>query len=238
MFLADTNSNETAQAVRVLQEIHEWLAELPIDEVKTNQYNAALDWVNMALLETRKYLKHRREGGDRDPDVENRLSKLWFDASSSIRPYNSQLADLSMVKGHGWADETAWNEPENKELPIRVDQMLSLLREQARRPPPLDPSDTPPIPSWFPIAGVIFTALASVSLFYLIVQGEEISTGTRIIFDVWVALCVAASVSFLGGTAWTQGKLPWIGNSPIRFTAVGGVGVFVVVLIIMYSIFH
>src|SRR5215470_17473648 len=111
--------------------------------------------------------------------------------------------------------------------------MLTHLRKVTKRPPP-----SPPVPNWFPVAAALFTLLALISLFYLIVRPDDIAVGKRVIFDVWVALCVAASVSFIGGTARAHGQLPWLGDAPIKFLAYGGVGVFIVTLMLMYSIYH
>ena len=135
-YLANLNPQETEQATRLLQRLDKWLEDLPPEDVKNNQYNAALDSVNKAILETRKYLKQRREGGERDAETEERLSKLWSDASSEIRPYDAKLADLCMVKGHGWADDTVWSDPKYKQLPIDIDEMLQHLRDLSKHHPP------------------------------------------------------------------------------------------------------
>ena len=94
-------------------------------------------------------------------------------------------------------------------------------------------------PPWFAIAGVIFTVLTLASL-YPLVTGLLPAATKSIFFNVWVAFCVAASASFLGGPAGARatasGSLPlpsqW-GESPIKFAVYEGVAVFVVVLILM-----
>ena len=58
------------------------------------------------------------------------------------------------------------------------------------------------------------------------------------IFDAWMAFCVAASAAFLGGSAAASGtlKIPFMKDAPIKFSAVGDFAIFVVVLISMASV--
>jgi hypothetical protein len=233
--LPPISSYDTKDAIRLLQELSKWNPSPEL--VKEHNFNAALEAVHQAIHETKRYLKRRREGGDRDRATEDRLSTLWMDAAPKIQPYDGQLAGLCYVKGNGWADEATWNAPENRDLPIRIDQMLERVRKLGETPPPKD------VPSWFPIAGVIFTAFTVVSLLYLLLGPQDISSGRHIIFDVWFAICLAASASFLGGTAKAHGSLPWPawfgGNSPpIQFATAGGIAVFVIALIILLSAYH
>ena len=232
-YLVPITPEDTAQAKRLLEKFPvSRLASPSSEEVKSHTFNEAIHAAQLATLETRMYLKHRREGGNRDAETEQHLTVLWMDAGSKILPYDPELANLCYVKGHAWADETTWNAPENRGLPVTVDQMLQRVRRLAENPPPKD------VPKWFPISGVIFTLSTVVSLFYLLLGPQDISSGRRVIFDVWVAFCLAASVSFLGGTANAEGKLPWLGNSPIQFATVGGVAVFIVAFVILYSVYH
>lgn len=90
------------------------------------------------------------------------------------------------------------------------------------------------VPEWFGKAGLGFTVLTVASLFYLIV-GPGVSDQRKLIFNVWVALCVAASAAFLGGSAATSGalRIPFIKDAPVRFSAFGGVAIFVVVFLLL-----
>jgi hypothetical protein len=88
---------------------------------------AALVSVNEALLETRRYLKYRHDGGDRNGETEDQLSLMWVEAGNAVQNYDSKLAQLCWVKGHGWADETVWEDPRYKDLPIRLNDMLDRL---------------------------------------------------------------------------------------------------------------
>jgi len=95
-------------------------------------------------------------------------------------------------------------------------------------------SDGVETPKWIPVAAVVFTALTLVSLFYLLLRPENIPPNKHLIFDVWISFCVAASASFIGGTAQASGRIPFFRDSPVQFMTVGGVGVFIVVFLILH----
>jgi hypothetical protein len=143
MYLPNIDPIETERAVHALEEVSKWLEEIQSDESKGNKYFAALNSVDRALVATRKYLKHRREGGERDPNSEDALSGLWLDAASEIQPYDRELANLCRVKGHGWADEAVWDEPQYRDLPVQVNQMLDHLMRLAKLPAPDDHKSRP-----------------------------------------------------------------------------------------------
>ncbi|MCC6718648.1 MAG: hypothetical protein IT555_12255 [Acetobacteraceae bacterium] len=88
------------------------------------------------------------------------------------------------------------------------------------------------VPAWFPLAGVAFSAVTVLFLMYLVVVAPPRDESRRV-FDVLMALCVASASAFLGGTAAARGKLPLFKDSPVQFSAVGGVAVFVVVFLLM-----
>lgn len=132
MYLEDLNCNVTEQAKTLLISLKKWLQNLP-DNNSNEVYNIAFDYVNRAVLETRKYQKGLREGNLRNGDDENTLSSLWTNASFQIRPFDSPLADLCMVKGHGWADSKVWDMPQYRDLPIEIDQMLTHLTNLSKR---------------------------------------------------------------------------------------------------------
>lgn len=123
--------SETVQAAKALQELTRKLATEP------EKFSSAVVAINKALCEVRNYLKYRRGGGERNDEMENRLSALWNDVAEQIHPYDRELAYLCMVKGHGWADESVWAMPKYKNLPIKLDQMLHRLqRSQSPTPAP------------------------------------------------------------------------------------------------------
>jgi hypothetical protein len=90
------------------------------------------------------------------------------------------------------------------------------------------------IPSWFPIAGVVFTAVTILFLMYLVL-GPNMDPQKKTTFDVLMAFCASASAAFLGGAGVANGKIPFFQNSPITFSVYGGIGTFIVVFLILHS---
>ena len=89
----------------------------------------ALVIFNEALMETRRYIGQQKKGAPRNAETEYHLSDLWMEASNALRVYNVELADLCMIKGNGWADETVWDDPRYKDLPIKLNDMLAKVME-------------------------------------------------------------------------------------------------------------
>jgi hypothetical protein len=92
-------------------------------------------------------------------------------------------------------------------------------------------------PDWIPKAAAVSCFLTIGSVFYLIVRPEDLPGSRHTLFDIWMAFCVATSLSFIGGTARASGSIPFFKDSPIRFMAVGGIAVFIISLFILHEIF-
>lgn len=93
------------------------------------------------------------------------------------------------------------------------------------------------IPSWVPIAGVVFgaiTLLFFMTLVFLSVNGNEVPHGSRFLVVIVLALGAALASSFLGGSAAAQGKIPipLIKDYPIEFSIVGGIATLILILIV------
>ena len=121
-YLANVNPFETGQAKGLLEQLEHKLSSEDVQK-----HRSALVSVNEALLETRRYLTYRREGGERNGETEDQLSQMWAEAGTAIQNYDSELARLCWVKGHGWADETVWKDSRYKNLPIGLNDMLDRL---------------------------------------------------------------------------------------------------------------
>jgi hypothetical protein len=131
------------------------------------------------------------------------------------------------------------------------DRRLAVLREEiAKLPEDMRPmvedltslgvqavNDKQTAPRWLPVAAVIFAAITMLSLFYLLVRPEDIAATKHPIFDVWFSFCLAASFSFIGGTAQASGRIPIFNDSPLQFMVVGGVAVFIIALVIMFRLY-
>lgn len=197
------NREETEKAIDLLKNLKRWLNSLPTKEVRKNHFDSALDAVNEALTETRKYQRHIREGGKRNQDTEDRLSKLWGDASSEIRPYDQGLAYLCWVKGQGWADEAVWNNPEYKDLPIDLDEILKHLRGLSKQ----RPSVVAPLHTSAPIASWIFGSLLLLFLLGIIILRPALSDDQRVMIRFLMSLISAFFALFFVGGVLMKGTI-------------------------------
>jgi hypothetical protein len=95
---------------------------------------------------------------------------------------------------------------------------------------------TAEIPKWFPIAGFCCIVLAIVFLMAMIALDREIRDNNRMLVVFVLALTVAAAQAFLGGAAAANGQIPipWIEESPVKFSITGGGAAFVIVLLLGY----
>lgn len=116
---------------------------------------------------------------------------------------------------------------------------LNLPSNGFDRPFPMPPESTPSVPKWFPIAGVIFGALTLLFFMALVgasLFGYQVPPDSRFLVVVVLAFGAALSVSFLGGNAAAEGKIPipFFKDHPIAFSATGGVAILIIVLLIGY----
>jgi len=184
-----------------------------------------------ALTKTIAYMKFRKGGGAQDSTREAELTTVWNNAGHALLPIDEDLARRCYMKGMGWTDPDVWERARKNGMKIGIPDMeLALGKLRAGY------DMTRPVPSWFPIAGVCFAALAVLFLMYMIVGGPNLDPDrTRLnMLSILVALCFAASGAFIGGDAVAKGRIPFFENSPITFSAVGGVGIFVVVYLILH----
>lgn len=92
-------------------------------------------------------------------------------------------------------------------------------------------------PKWAPVAGVIFgaaTLLFFMILVVLSVVDQAVPSEAKFLVVSVLALGVALSSAFLGGSAAAKGQLPLtlLNRNPFTISAAGGVGAFVVVLLL------
>ncbi len=123
--LVPIDENETRHAYEAVSRLEPKLA-----QVKGRP--EALGKLQHALFETRQYVERSRRGEPRDAAAEQRLAQLWNDTGHALSGFDSELASLCWIKGHGWADDRLWNDPRFNRLPVRLDDMLYRLHEAMR----------------------------------------------------------------------------------------------------------
>lgn len=166
----------------------------PVGEnsTKSAEYKKAVHAYQEALCETVTYLEAVRSGRKpSDETTEAGLARLWNDASEVVSTFDPGLGNLCFIKGQAWLDSRVWNDQRYKQYGIGVDNMREAFMEFNKK------QYAQQVPDWFPKAGVGFSIATFLSLFYLLV-GPNFPPDKRIIFDVWMAFCVAASAAFLG----------------------------------------
>jgi hypothetical protein len=219
------------------------LEAVPAYRRNTEKYQAATSKYDAALRETTAYMEKLKNSHESvDAQKEFTLAQLWSEASVAIHEFDDKLANRCFIKAQGWIDHAVWDDNQYKQYKIGIDDMRQALLELNTKQFAKQRADREgeqvkeQIPWWFPHAGVGFTIATFISLFILLFL-PDLSQQKRIIFDVWVAFCVAASAAFLGGSAAASGTLaiPFAKDSPVKFSALGGIATFIVILILMVT---
>lgn len=223
-------SNWELSRADVLQRgLVDWSRTLSDADRLDQRYRNALEEIDKALIDTIEYMDDRRRGKPENRKRERALTDLWMSASRTLSPIDPQLSRLCVMKGMGWTAPAYWETAHERGYKIGIYDMeearaaLAVGRQEAVRHS---------VPRWFSVVGAVFTAITVLILMYLLV-GPPLDSSRKVIFDAFLAFSVAASAAFLGGTAAAHGVLPMPKSSPVRFSAVGGVGVFVVVFLIL-----
>jgi hypothetical protein len=236
--ITDVAISATAATVESVINVARALSQLQSAEVEPGpgvggyliDRGAAIEAYKKALDATVKYLKEtERDPTSRSEDREYELADMWNNAGGAISRFDPELGNRCYVKGQGWLDSRVWQDPRFKAYGVSIDDMRLALLEFNR-------SENAPIlvPRWFPILGAIFAILTFTTLLYLLL-GPTLPADRHIIFNVWMAFCIACSGAFIGGSASAQGKLqiPYMKDAPIQFSAVGGFALFVVAFLIL-----
>lgn len=219
-----TRGDNAQRAVRA------WAESTTREQWTDRNYQQAFEAIDRALVATISYMRDREKGAKEDYGKENELTHLWLEASHVVSLVDPEVADACMMKGMGWTDPSSWETARQQGLKIGIGDMQE-ARQMLNRSR-YDAASRGSVPRWFPVAGVIFAAITLLFLMYLLI-GPPIAAGKQIVFNVFMALSVAASASFLGGSAAASGKIPFVKNSPIEFSAGGGIAVFVIVFLVL-----
>jgi len=82
-----------------------------------------------ALSETKAYTVSLKEGTQRNRDKENKLAKLWHEASVPLRDIEPELAQKCFLKGSYWLEPEAWDEAKIQENQIALDKVFEETKE-------------------------------------------------------------------------------------------------------------
>jgi hypothetical protein len=211
-----------------LRVVTRWASHITPLEAKQEAFQEAIRVVDRAIAATILHSKERKS--KLKPTLSPvEISELWREASYVVGPLDPGVADAMGMKGLGWIDEDAWKRAEKRGLDTSIGAMEEAIAKLRRS---LKDTADNNIPAWFPKAGVGFLALTIVFLMYLLVGGPPIDQNKRIVFDALMAMGMAGSATFLGGSVIAKGQIPFFKNAPVHFSAAGGVAVFIIVFLL------
>ena len=114
-----------------------------------------------------------------------------------------------------------------------------MAEQGAPSPPPLQ------FPSWAPVAGFIIGAITLFFLMGIIVASifkYEVPQSSKFFVVSFLALGLALSFAFIGGSAAAKGELPvslsYFNHKPLEFSVSGGVSVFVIIFVLSHFFLH
>lgn len=217
-------------AARLQTYLASWTEGLARQQILDKQYQTAFRAIDTALLETIAYMRDLRNDGGIDRDREDGLSALWMRASTAASPVDPTLARALRIKASGWTDPRWWNIAKEQGLNIGLEDIEKLRTDLDKKRH--DAATARPVPAWVRIAGAVFALITILFLMYLVV-GPPLDASKRFVFNVLMAFCASASAAFIGGEAVAQGRIPGLRGSPITFSAVGGIGTFVVIFLLL-----
>ncbi len=100
------------------------------------RFQKVLRAIYTAALETRAYLADIRAGGQSDREHEQKLSRLWMEASVQLSHIDFDLADKCMIKASCWSDPKLWNDKRYANIPLDIDTIAeetkALLERKTR----------------------------------------------------------------------------------------------------------
>jgi hypothetical protein len=95
--------------------------------------DAALQAINKALIETKRYIEKSGGANCSDRNQEYDLAQLWADAATKARYASGQLAERLNGKSLYWSEELKWSREEVLSKQIDLDsiqeQVLDLLKK-------------------------------------------------------------------------------------------------------------
>ena len=163
-----------------------------------------------------------------------RLARLRCTRCGTLNDPDRLDGDEPQCSGCGAGLEDA--EPAQVFQPAARPPAPETPQDVAPEPEPAPGPPDPTFPSWAPSAGLAFGIATLVGLVVLILASSRGVELSEPLVAAFLALGVALSLGFLGGTAAVRGKLPLPGAEryPVTVSLAGGVAVFVVVFVVAW----
>jgi len=122
--------------IKAIEALSKWFGLLRSEQHDRGELeHRAIKSLYTALNETLLYLRRianphlarthkERQRFSRDIEAEERLSRLWFDASVELRELDGDLARKCMLKGQFWANRDSWTQQEIERANISLSKLL------------------------------------------------------------------------------------------------------------------
>jgi len=126
---------ELQAIIGIANSLHGWFGTLSGQQRERREdEKAALRSLYAALNETRIYIGRlsrpsvsrirRSQDVERNEEIEARISRLWTEASVSLRDLDRDLAERCLLKGDYWANPEAWSEQDIARARIGVNRVF------------------------------------------------------------------------------------------------------------------
>lgn len=126
---------ELTAIIGITNALHGWFGTLSGQQrVRREDEKTALRSLYAALNETRIYIGRlsrpsmsgikKSQSVDRNEEIEARISRLWTEASISLRDLDHDLAERCMLKGDYWANPETWSEQDIARARIGINRVF------------------------------------------------------------------------------------------------------------------
>lgn len=126
---------ELQAIIGIVNLLHGWFGTLSDKQrVRHEDEKTALRSLYTAINETRIYIGRlsrssvsrieRNQSVERNEEVEARISRLWTEASVSLRDLDHDLAERCMLKGDYWANPETWSRQDIDRARIGINRVF------------------------------------------------------------------------------------------------------------------
>ena len=131
---------EISLVIPFVKLIGEWFSKYKADKKNnTEEYRNALVSFYTALNETKLYISkinkqrlsdsHKINEEEENRLCEEKLSRLWLDASIKLREINRDLADRCFLKSDYWTEPNRWSDADVKKAKIDITKVFKEARK-------------------------------------------------------------------------------------------------------------
>ena len=108
-----------------------WVADklLGLSKLKREDKLAAISGLTPAVAETIVYNEKINKGFERSKETEEKLHKMWYEASSAVSRYDTELAIVCREKAKYWLNYDEYSDYKVAELNIKLVSVAQRLED-------------------------------------------------------------------------------------------------------------